>query len=395
MKNLLFCLLLVIVFSGNAQTTAPQRGEGSLYTISTQNLRMAVDTANGARISSFQVSESELLYVDFSNNNMAGSTFWPSPQSVWNWPPLVNLDSKPYQADIKGNRLIVAGNTDSKTNLRFYKIFQGNAADTSIVIDYVMKNEKSTSQKWAPWEVTRVAGNGVTLYEKGDVAPTGILEPFTEEIDGMIWYDQDKNKITQSGTFKFIGDGKGWIAHVVGGKYLLLKQFENIAQADAAPFEGEIEVYTARNSTYTEVENQGAYVSIASKDSVTWRVKWYARQLPANVDAKVGSASLVNYIHGILSRSVSPVSYNTIEKEKVKVYPNPANDFLMIDFNGVELCDARMAVYSMQGSKVIDQPISQSRKPVSVGNLSKGVYLYEILQGRSAVANGRFAIERQ
>src|SRR5690606_12521329 len=44
------------------------------------------------RIHALRVDGSDILHMDTSNATSYGSTFWPSPQAVWNWPPPVNLD---------------------------------------------------------------------------------------------------------------------------------------------------------------------------------------------------------------------------------------------------------------------------------------------------------------
>lgn len=309
MKN--YCLLISVFFciSVYSQPLIPQKGEGSKFFINCANMYFEVDSAKGARITSFKLNDNELLYVDFNNPNakdMAGSTFWPSPQ-IWPWPPAVNLDSKPYRAMIKQNKIVFAGKADNSANfnsmLRFYKTISANAADTSIIIDYCIKNEKTASQKWAPWEVTRVINGGLTVFAKGEGKVTGDMAVRTKEITGYVWYDQDAT-LGKTGA-KYFSDGKGWLAHVVDGEMLFIKKFEDIPLLSAASKEAEIEVYTAGDQSYTELENQGAYASIASKDSVTWRVKWFARKLPAFVDASVGSTSLTNYIEAVLKGSPS------------------------------------------------------------------------------------------
>ena len=33
-----------------------------------------------------------------------GSTFWPSPQTAWGWPPLAEIDHGPYRAELAARR---------------------------------------------------------------------------------------------------------------------------------------------------------------------------------------------------------------------------------------------------------------------------------------------------
>jgi hypothetical protein len=301
MKNIFTLLFILLTLCGEAQKTFPQKQGGSMFSIRCANLNIEIDSARGARITSFKISDNELLCTAYTDNNRIGSTFWPSPQSVWSWPPLPNLDHKAYFAEMKGSKIKFTGSTDPKTQLRFYKTLYANTQDTSIVVEYTMKNEKSLEQTWAPWEITRVMAKGLTLFATGNGEITGNMTSRTKEVNGYGWYDQD-HMATSDGS-KFFCDGKGWLAHVIDGNKLLIKQFEDIAEGKAAPDEAEVEVYTAPGNGYTELENQGAYVSIPANDSVTWTVKWFARTLPASVDVHVGSPSLTSFILSVLGRS--------------------------------------------------------------------------------------------
>jgi hypothetical protein len=375
-----------------AQTVVPQKVSGSKFSISCANLYFEIDSTFGARISSFKVGDGELLYTH-NASDMDGSTFWPSPQSVWGWPPPVNLDNKPFSTKIVGSKIFFAGATDTKTNLRFYKTMYANAADTSIIIDYCMKNEKASAQTWAPWEVTRVLGNGLTLFALGEGDVTGNMKSRSEDIDGYIWYDQDATK-GGSGD-KFFSDGMGWLAHVVDGDKLFIKKFENIEKAKAAPNEAEIEIYTAGGNLYTELENQGAYAPIASKDSVTWKVKWFARTLPSSVDVSVGSTSLISYIEGVLNRSTDPVAKPEMKiGATVKAFPNPASQYLMIESNIESYNGITLLVYNLQGKVMLKQPILQKQQRVTIEELGNGSYFYELKQDANLVGRGLFSVKR-
>jgi len=48
--------------------------------------------------------------------------------------------------------------------------------------------------------------------------------------------------------------------------------------------------------SYVEVENQGPYASLAPGQTVTWRVVWYVRQLPAGLAASLGSTDLIAFV---------------------------------------------------------------------------------------------------
>lgn len=394
MKTLFLLLLAFLCLEVQSQTVIPQKGTGSKFSLTCANLYFEVDSARGARITSFKLNENEILYVNFNNPNakdMAGSTFWQSPQT-WPWPPAINLDSKPYRAKIKENKIVFSGNTDTGSMLRFYKTMAANAADTSIIIDYCIKNEKTSVQKWAPWEITRVVNSGLTVFAKGEGKVTGDMISRTKEVTGYIWYDQ-KATIGQSGA-KFFCDGKGWLAHVVDGDMLFIKKFVDMPLLSAAPKEAEIEVYTASDKSYTELENQGVYANIASKDSVSWRVKWYARKLPVSVVVSVGSTSLTTFIEGVLKRE-SPLTKVEVSKNyTAKIYPNPAENTLQVELGSAFGKTIYLRLVDLQGRIVLTHSISQPRVQINVEDLQPGFYMYDIRQGNESLSKGKLSIKR-
>lgn len=61
--------------------------------ITIDSLRMVVDAAIGGRIMEFSCHGRNALVT---GGPQFGSTFWISPQSLWDWPPPVEIDSAPY-----------------------------------------------------------------------------------------------------------------------------------------------------------------------------------------------------------------------------------------------------------------------------------------------------------
>ena len=394
MRKLLTLLLVFLSFAAKSQSIVPEKGSGSKFYFNCANMYFEVDSARGARITSFKLDDNELMYVNFNNPNakdMAGSTFWQSPQT-WPWPPAVNLDSKPYRTAIRDNKIVFIGNTDTKSMLRFYKTISANVIDTSIIIDYCIKNEETTAQKWAPWEITRVLNNGLTVFPKGSGNVTGNMVGRTDDISGYVWYDQDYTK-GEAGD-KFFCDGKGWLAHVIDGDKLFIKKFEDVATGKAAPNEAEVEVYTAGDQSYTELENQGIYANIASKDSVIWRVKWFARQLPVSVDATVGSKSLINYIEAVLKREAPLTGISVANKVNARIYPNPAEKVLTIETGLAVGKNATINICDLQGRILFTRILTQSKTQISIEHLQQGFYIYDVRQGNETLSKGQLLIRR-
>jgi len=110
----------------------------------------------------------------------------------------------------------------------------------------------------------------LTFFPMGDGGPRKGPQDLlnTTIVDGVAWFAYDAAAITADQ--KLFADGReGWIAHV-DGDLLLVKSFADTLPAQAAPGEAEIEIYANAGHTYVEVENQGAYVSLAPGAATTW-----------------------------------------------------------------------------------------------------------------------------
>ncbi len=301
-KNGIYILIIIhfFIYSLSAQDITPVKGLAGKYSFCFANVYFEIDTAIGGRICSFKLDNAEIIHRNDKNLLQSGSTFWLSPQSVWNWPPNPVLDFKPYAATISNNELILASDITSDS-IRILKIFSANSKESSICIKYIIKNEGTKYMKWAPWEITRVEPSGITFFAKGEGSVTGDMLGNTSETSGIVWYDQS----TAMPSFtkkKFFCDGKGWLAHVTANNILFIKKFADIPLAKTAPAENEIEVYTEPTKLYTELENQGAYSLIYPKDSLVWEVKWFARNLPKKIPVAVGSSKLVDFANKIIKK---------------------------------------------------------------------------------------------
>jgi hypothetical protein len=179
---------------------------------------------------------------------------------------------------------------------------------------------------------------------------------------------------------------------VIDSELLFIKKFDDVASGKAAPSEAEVEVYTNPNQSYTELENQGTYASIASKDSVTWRVKWFARKLPSSVDAIVGSASLTNYIEAVLKREAPVTAISVATKVGARIYPNPAKNILTIETGSTVGENTKLRIFDLQGRIVLNCSLTQSKARINIEHLQQGFYIYEIRQGSETLSKGQLLI---
>ncbi|MCR6651612.1 MAG: DUF4380 domain-containing protein [Cellvibrionaceae bacterium] len=113
-----------------------------------------------------------------------GSTFWPSPQSAWGWPPPYILDKAPYSVISRDDEIVVESAVCQQTGLQVRKRFSFH--EGRLLVIYTMRNRGSAAVQYAPWEISRISG-GITFY-------SGMLEPLpqstgqVEHINGAYWH---------------------------------------------------------------------------------------------------------------------------------------------------------------------------------------------------------------
>ncbi len=285
--------------AAGAAAVVPVAREGK-YVLEVSDITMEIDPQVGGRITKCQVAGQNLLTGPEIDATNYGSTFWPSPQQRWNWPPVPELDNQPYTASVVGETLVLTSRVGERVKVEVAKKFTARPNERAIDVEYVLTNRDPAAMAWAPWEITRVAPNGLTFFPTGMRTVNTQLQVVT--MGRVSWYDHDPSAIAMGGQ-KFTGDGSGgWLAHVAGDK-LLLKTFEDVAPDRQAPApEAEIEIYAA--SGYVEIEPQGPYTQLMPGQSVSWTVRWLPRQLPAGMMPAAGSAELVSFVEATIRGSL-------------------------------------------------------------------------------------------
>jgi hypothetical protein len=266
---------------------------GATFVLEFGDTHFEVDPAKGARITSFQVGGTELLMGSDVNALNYGSTFWTSPQSQWNWPPPPNLDDSAYTMSVDCTSIVgvSAPVTFGTTTYVVTKRYTPNLAKNAIEILYSVKNTGAAAITLAPWEISRVAPNGITFFPSGETYTTTQLT--NQDQGGITWMDYAAAIGTGTGKKLFADGTGGWLAHA-GNGLLLVKTFTDVPKASQAPGEGEIEMYL--DAAYEEVENQGTYAPIEAGASATWSVDWYLRAIPTGTDVSVGSTALSDLV---------------------------------------------------------------------------------------------------
>jgi len=81
------------------------------------------------------------------------------------------------------------------------------------------------------------------------------------------------------------------------------------------------------------------------------------------------------------------------KEHKLLIYPNPANDFVTIDFNRqgddiIKLID----VYNVQGRKIISETVKTASYKLSINELSTGLYLVKAITKKGEVITGKLVV---
>jgi hypothetical protein len=287
----------------------PPSVSGSTYTFMVGETTFTADGPTG-RVTGLTFRGRNLLIGAEVNNVTYGSSFWTSPQT-WSWPPAIDAAAWTHRLDTAANRVVFDSGEVSVSGhaLSIQKRFWSDPRRNAVVGEYTVTNRGSEVLRFAPWQVTRVASEGLVFYPRGAADPAGQTRrgaprPITAVTvrDGIVWYDFSGN----DSQTKSVGDGReGWLAYVAKG-VLLLQSFVDIPADAPAEGEGEVEVYTAPNNTLVELEPQGAAMDLApGATSAPWRAYWYVRAVPAGMDVSIGSTALVAWVR---SQLPSPAS---------------------------------------------------------------------------------------
>jgi hypothetical protein len=368
-----------------SQKVTPQQKDGKFY-FQVANVYFEVDPSFGGRVSSFKVDDREILYLNKSSSTTWGSTFWQSPQT-WSWPPSTKLDSDPYSGGIIGDSVSLLSQKETKYNLQFRKTFHADVSDTSVTMNYSIKNTGTTTKSYSAWEITRVPTEGIFLFPVGEGSFSGPFAVNFSKSNGIGWF---KYAGTETGNQKFFSDGKeGWSAWVNKDSVVFIKKFNDVPYNNRATNENEVEFYNAGPDTYFELENQGPFTSLKGGDSLSWSMKWYLRYIPHSVTVDINSESLVNFIR-------KGVKYDTIATTKIKamipvkncVYPNPVRNIVNIDLASQS---ANFILADISGKTVYNSKLKNGANIILLKSINPGIYFYRLQSGDN-ISSGKLVI---
>ena len=221
MKNILLSLAAITLGGMMLSAQNISNPEDGKYTITNGDVTMTIDASRGGKIVSYKYQDQEVLSQSRFPNSF-GSTFWTSPQSDWNWPPVREYDSMAYEAGSESDSLVLTGQKSERFGMRIRKSFTTDEKTGAITITYTIINESGQTRQVAPWEITRVPNGGMVFFQAKETVPANRMKglPFTFE-KGAAWFVMDEDRANR----KINADGKGWLAFCDKG-LMFVKKFQ-------------------------------------------------------------------------------------------------------------------------------------------------------------------------
>jgi hypothetical protein len=96
--------------------------------------------------------------------------------------------------------------------------------------------------------------------------------------------------------------------------------------------------------------------------------------------------------YGVSYRLAEPSKQNIVENG-IRVYPNPANDEITIEFiNYDNLQGAELQIYGLLGNLIFNKKLTDNISHVSVAELKSGLYFYNIVVNNNCIAKEKLVI---
>lgn len=282
-------------------------------------LEVEVRPPEGGRVAVLRYRGVDLVLPPGRVPGFWGDTFWPSPQSLFDWPPPPVLDSDPYEVlAATAEHLVVRSAPDPGFGIQVEKAYR--VGHDVLEFTFTVTNTGREPRSLAPWQVTRAARTGLVLWAPG--------EAFTDEDrlvkqreDPGCWYVHARGTqpfhglTSQAGlaaihvpevprTCKLFADARGWLAHVHDAT-LFLRVFPDLTPDEAAARQAEVELFFSPERNYIELENQGPLQALEPGESLRYGTQWRFAALPSDVPTDRVTPALLEVIEALLGRPVA------------------------------------------------------------------------------------------
>ncbi len=274
--------------------------DNGCYSINYDHLSFIIDPSLGARVLSAKIDDREILLQERDSLLNWGSTFWPAPQSLWNWPPPRAIHFGAYNARIEDNTLVLKSETDPKLGISAEKRFSVHEKKNFLEIIYKVFNNTDSTTQIGPWEVTCIPARSAKVLfpmDETHVQANNTLE--FENRDGIGWFEYNPANLKPSQ--KMFNDASdGWLACIGQEGTIFIKSFENVAPETIAPGQATVEVYVSKRFGYIELENHGRFQQLKPGESLEYKVRWFLSVLQEEISPHGYSTQLIDHIKTII-----------------------------------------------------------------------------------------------
>ena len=203
---------------------------------------------------------------------------------------------------------------------------------------------------------------GVKLYDDGNPVITGSSRRLYQRVVGL----------TVGLQYNFSIDSRSEAAGTPSEVYILNNEISDETGIDANGY-ADASVVTGMDIT----NDEGTWVTNTfSFTATTTDVVIYVRSNGSvNGDTEV-------FYDNISLQEAAPLSVDDFSASNVKVYPNPANNFINIESNVMEITE--VALYDILGKKVLSQNKLVNNR-LDISSLTKGVYFMKISANENSI----------
>ena len=276
--------------------------------------------SEGGRITRLTYDGVDLVLPPGRVPGFHGDTFWPSPQARFDWPPPPILDAAPYEVVTESSSSLgLRSAPDLDFGFQLEKRF--SLSEHGLAMEFTLTNIWPHAQEVAPWQVTRAPRAGILVWATGEpFHDADRMQKQTE--DPGCWFVHTDSTVTFEGLeagdthssitvpavtrkSKAFTDARGWLAHAHHST-LFLRVFPDLTIDQAAPRQGEVELFFDPERDYIELENQGAHVTLGPGQSLTYPVEWRLRALDPGLPTDRLTPELLAEIHSLLADVSAP-----------------------------------------------------------------------------------------
>src|SRR3954468_5826163 len=128
--------------------------EGGRHVLAWDDVRLEIDAATGGRVTALRFGGRNLLSEPAADAATYGSTFWPSPQTAWGWPPLAEIDHGPYHVEVEPAAIALRSAISPVLGVSVSKRVCADIGRGAVIFDFAIHNQTAAPIQLAAWQIT-------------------------------------------------------------------------------------------------------------------------------------------------------------------------------------------------------------------------------------------------